>query len=178
MLPPRVRGQSFTWCSPPRTIRSFWIQVRCIVLSYRPLSVGSTRRWPATYSHSLHVIAALERTILHPVLSYRPPWVGSTCVQDIHYDEIRWDWLWAIVQPCWSHGGHDIVYDEFIDELMAWFGICWIRWHIHELMAYYSLCMIYWHISMMMFFRWEKYMFIYYIFSGKVYRYYGEGLER
>ena len=44
--------------------------------------------------------------------------------------------------------------------LMAWFGICWIRWHIHELMAYYSIFMIYWHISMMMFSRREKYMFI------------------
>ena len=34
-------------------------------------------------SHSLHVIVALERTILHPVMSYRPPRVGSTRVHGI-----------------------------------------------------------------------------------------------
>ena len=136
-----------------RTIRLSWIQVRCTVLSYRPLSVGSTRRWPIDHSHSLHVIVALERIILHPVLSYRPPWVGSTCVQDIHYDEICWDWLWAIVPAVlitrWTCYYLWWVYFTWIylpDELVAWHGIYLIRWHIYfddEFSDEISICIYY-----------------------------------
>ena len=144
--------------------------MRCIVLSYRPLSVGSTRRWPATYSHSLHVIVALERTILHPVLSYRPPWVGSTCVHGIlpyrprevdsarlsmSYSSTvlitRWTWfgLWWVTW--WFNG-------------MVW-HICWIRWHIHELMAYYSMFMIWFMLEYIDASSWVRvYVYILYIF--------------
>ena len=44
VLPPRVKGIVFHVMFTSRTIGSSWIQVRCTCLSYRPLSVGSTRR--------------------------------------------------------------------------------------------------------------------------------------
>ena len=142
--PAQGQGIVFHVLFTSRTTRSPWIQVRCIVLSYRPLSVGSTRRWPATYSHSLHVIVALERTLLHLVLSYRPPRVGSTCVQDIQltmrYVEIEYE-LWSIRD---DHTVDTILlltrlfYLWYLSyDLMACYGIlCWLTWHMLELLTY------------------------------------------